>query len=66
MLICMVVREGLFVKELHSRQSERKHEGPEARGWEVSYRRKKTRLEKEDMSEEVLRHGCGSYDVGHR
>lgn len=32
----------------------------------MSYRRKKTRLEKEGMSEEVLRHGCGSDDVGHR
>lgn len=32
----------------------------------MSYRRKKTRREKEDMSREVIRHGSGSDDVEHR
>lgn len=31
----------------------------------MSYRRKKTRLEKEDLSEDVIRHSNGSDDVGH-
>lgn len=31
----------------------------------MSYRRKKTRLEKKDRSEDAIRHGHGSDDVGH-
>lgn len=32
----------------------------------MSYRRKKTSLEKEDMSGEVIKNGSGSDDVGHK